>query len=626
MMDYAPLRDSARRARQQHTAAAYEASLRQALSYAPVPTGPGGGPRTPTPGTAGAPFVPPPSSHEAPPSPPPRDDLRQSLVRAQQNAQAQLQALVLHQRQLAAALRDLAEGAVPRAEHACRVAGRRGDDAVAAANTVRRELAEQQTQNDAQQRHVRQSIAALRLALDERPTQRQCADLASQTVARWVESDPGAEAWVRRAARSAVGAALGDGGALSAELEDRVARAARTAAAQAAERAAKEIVDKGDFLREAVEAVAQRAGGRVWGDNHKATLRDECAGVAARAASDAVERLVAEYGDRTGAKVAAALEEARVHARAGKEHRDQSAHLLEGATASLAALRKRVDDVDRRHAATHGESAAHVEATLAALLVRLEGVERQAPNDPGQPLRALEARLDALAKTATTAASVEAVAANARDAVDAAEAKAVKAQAEASGARADAAAAAARADALEAKLEEVLAAVQQTGARSAQAAQDIGKALQPVAASVAALQKRVEAVEKRPRPAGAPPTRAPPAPIEHEEADASDLSQADPLDDDSVTPGAASRPTFGLPEPATFGLPGSPGNQAATFGLPSMGLAPKLGPLPTTAVEEKKPTAPPAEEVAAQCQHCPVRKLHATAPSWRRGALTRRSI
>ena len=182
--------------------------------------------------------------------------LRQSLVRAQQNAQAQLQALVLHQRQLAAALRDLAEGAVPRAEHACRVAGRRGDDAVAAANTVRRELAEQQTQNDAQQRHVRQSIAALRLALDERPTQRQCADLASQTVARWVESDPGAEAWVRRAARSAVGAALGDGGALSAELEDRVARAARTAAAQAAERAAKEIVDKGDFLREAVEAVA----------------------------------------------------------------------------------------------------------------------------------------------------------------------------------------------------------------------------------------------------------------------------------------------------------------------------------------------------------------------------------
>ena len=272
---------------------------------------------------------------------------------------------------------------MPRAEHACRVAGRRGDDAVAAANTVRRELAEQQTQNDAQQRHVRQSIAALRLALDERPTQRQCADLASQTVARWVESDPGAEAWVRRAARSAVGAALGDGGALSAELEDRVARAARTAAAQAAERAAKEIVDKGDFLREAVEAVAQRAGGRVWGDNHKATLRDECAGVAARAASDAVERLVAEYGDRTGAKVAAALEEARVHARAGKEHRDQSAHLLEGATASLAALRKRVDDVDRRHAATHGESAAHVEATLAALLVRLESVERQAPNDPG---------------------------------------------------------------------------------------------------------------------------------------------------------------------------------------------------------------------------------------------------
>ena len=393
MMDYAPLRDSARRARQQHTAAAYEASLRQALSYAPVPTGPGGGPRTPTPGAAGAPFVPPPSSHEAPPSPPPRDDLRQSLVRAQQNAQAQLQALVLHQRQLAAALRDLAEGAVPRAEHACRVAGRRGDDAVAAANTVRRELAEQQTQNDAQQRHVRQSIAALRLALDERPTQRQCADLASQTVARWVESDPGAEAWVRRAARSAVGAALGDGGALSAELEDRVARAARTAAAQAAERAAKEIVDKGDFLREAVEAVAQRAGGRVWGDNHKATLRDECAGVAARAASDAVERLVAEYGDRTGAKVAAALEEARVHARAGKEHRDQSAHLLEGATASLAALRKRVDDVDRRHAATHGESAANVEATLAALLVRLESVERQAPNDPGQPLRALEARL-----------------------------------------------------------------------------------------------------------------------------------------------------------------------------------------------------------------------------------------
>ena len=601
MMDYAPLRDSARRARQQHTAAAYEASLRQALSYAPVPTGPGGEPRTPTPGTAGAPFVPPPSSHEAPPSPPPRDDLRQSLVRAQQNAQAQLQALVLHQRQLAAALRDLAEGAVPRAEHACRVAGRRGDDAVAAANTVRRELAEQQTQNDAQQRHVRQSIAALRLALDERPTQRQCADLASQTVARWVESDPGAEAWVRRAARSAVGAALGDGGALSAELEDRVARAARTAAAQAAERAAKEIVDKGDFLREAVEAVAQRAGGRVWGDNHKATLRDECAGVAARAASDAVERLVAEYGDRTGAKVAAALEEARVHARAGKEHRDQSAHLLEGATASLAALRKRVDDVDRRHAATHGDSAANVEATLAALLVRLESVERQAPNDPGQPLRALEARLDALAKTATTAASVEAVAANARDAVDAAEAKAVKAQAEASGARADAAAAAARADALEAKLEEVLAAVQQTGARSAQ---DIGKALQPVAASVAALQKRVEAVEKRPRPAGAPPTRAPPAPIEHEEADASDLSQADPLDDDSVTPGAASRPTFGLPEPATFGLPGSPGNQAATFGLPSMGLAPKLGPLPTTAVEEKKPTAPPAEEVAAQCQYC----------------------
>ena len=180
MMDYAPLRDSARRARQQHTAAAYEASLRQALNYA--------GPRTPTPGAAGAPFVPPPSSHEAPPSPPPRDDLRQSLVRAQQNAQAQLQALVLHQRQLAAALRDLAEGAVPRAEHACRVAGRRGDDAVAAANTVRRELAEQQTQNDAQQRHVRQSIAALRLALDERPTQRQCADLASQTVARWVES------------------------------------------------------------------------------------------------------------------------------------------------------------------------------------------------------------------------------------------------------------------------------------------------------------------------------------------------------------------------------------------------------------------------------------------------------
>ena len=618
MMDYAPLRDSARRARQQHTAAAYEASLRQALNYAPA-----AGPRTPTPGAAGAPFVPPPSSHEAPPSPPPRDDLRQSLVRAQQNAQAQLQALVLHQRQLAAALRDLAEGAVPRAEHACRVAGRRGDDAVAAANTVRRELAEQQTQNDAQQRHVRQSIAALRLALDERPTQRQCADLASQTVARWVESDPGAEAWVRRAARSAVGAALGDGGALSAELEDRVARAARTAAAQAAERAAKEIVDKGDFLREAVEAVAQRAGGRVWGDNHKATLRDECAGVAARAASDAVERLVAEYGDRTGAKVAAALEEARVHARAGKEHRDQSAHLLEGATASLAALRKRVDDVDRRHAATHGESAANVEATLAALLVRLESVERQAPNDPGQPLRALEARLDALAKTATTAASVEAVAANARDAVDAAEAKAVKAQAEASGARADAAAAAARADALEAKLEEVLAAVQQTGARSAQ---DIGKALQPVAASVAALQKRVEAVEKRPRPAGAPPTRAPPAPIEHEEADASDLSQADPLDDDSVTPGAASRPTFGLPEPATFGLPGSPGNQAATFGLPSMGLAPKLGPLPTTAVEEKKPTAPPAEEVAAQCQHCPVRKLHATAPSWRRGALPRRSI
>ena len=68
---------------------------------------------------------------------------------------------------------------------------------------MRRELAEQQTQNDAQQRHVRQSIAALRLALDERPTQRQCADLASQTVARWVESDPGAEAWVRRAARSA---------------------------------------------------------------------------------------------------------------------------------------------------------------------------------------------------------------------------------------------------------------------------------------------------------------------------------------------------------------------------------------------------------------------------------------
>ena len=108
MMDYAPLRDSARRARQQHTAAAYEASLRQALSYAPVPTGPAGGPRrTPTPGAAGAPFVPPPSSHEAPPSPPPRDDLRQSLVRAQQNAQAQLQALVLHQRQLAAALRDL---------------------------------------------------------------------------------------------------------------------------------------------------------------------------------------------------------------------------------------------------------------------------------------------------------------------------------------------------------------------------------------------------------------------------------------------------------------------------------------------------------------------------------------
>merc|ERR1719482_2558274 len=118
-------------------------------------------------------------------------------------------------------------------------------------------------------------------------------------MARWVESDPGAEAWVRRAARSAVA----------------VARGARTAAAQAAERAAKEIVDKGDFLREAVEAVAQRAGGRVWGDNHKATLRDECAGVAARAASDAVERLVAEYGDRTGAKVAAALEEARVHAR-----------------------------------------------------------------------------------------------------------------------------------------------------------------------------------------------------------------------------------------------------------------------------------------------------------------------
>ena len=159
---------------------------------------------------------------------------------------------------------------------------------------------------------------------------------------------------------------------------------------------------------------------------------------------------------------------------------------------------------------------------------------------------------------------------------------------------------AARADALEAKLEEVLAAVQQTGARSAQ---DIGKALQPVAASVAALQKRVEAVEKRPRPAGAPPPRAPPAPIEHEEADASDLSQADPRDDDSVTPGAASRPTFGLPEPATFGLPGSPGNQAATFGLPSMGLAPKLGPLPTTVVEEKKPTAPPAEEVAAQVLH-----------------------
>jgi hypothetical protein len=93
-----------------------------------------------------------------------------------------------------------------------------------------------------------------------------------------------------------------------------------------------------------------------------------------------------------------------------------------------------------------------------------------------------------------------------------------------------------------------------------------------------------------------------------------------------VTPGAASRPTFGLPEPTTFGLPGSPGNQAATFGLPSMGLAPKLGPLPTTAVEEKKPTAPPAEEVAAQCQHCPVRKLHATAPSWGRGALPRRSI
>ena len=42
MMDYAPLRDSARRARQQHTAAAYEASLRQALNYAPVPTGPAG--------------------------------------------------------------------------------------------------------------------------------------------------------------------------------------------------------------------------------------------------------------------------------------------------------------------------------------------------------------------------------------------------------------------------------------------------------------------------------------------------------------------------------------------------------------------------------------------------------
>lgn len=590
MMDYLPMRTSARRAAQQHTQAAYEASLRQALHYAPTPTTPAAGFQTPT--ADKTPFVPPPATYDAPP-PPPRDDLRQTLVRAQQSVQAQLQALALHQRQLAGSLRDLDEGAVPRCEHACRVAERRGDQAVEEAHKVSRSLAEQSTQHDAQQRHVRQSLSALRIAIDERPTQRQCVELASQNIARWVESDPGAEAWVRRAARGAVGAALGDGGCLSAELEDRVAQCARVSAARAAEQAARDVIEKGDFLKAAVEAVAQRAGGRVWGENHTAKLRDECAAVAARAASDAVEKVMRDYGDRPNTEIAELIDEARGHAASGKDHRDQAALMLEGANESIAVLRKRLDDVEKRHATTQNMSS--IETTLNAVLVRLEGVERQLPKDP--ELIALSARLDALAKTSTTHASIEAVAANARDAVEACEATARAARAEAGEARQAALVASSRADALEAKLEEVLAAVQQTGHRAAQAAQDIGKALTPVAESVALLSKRMEAVEKRPRPAGAPPARAPPPPIEHEEDQTSQISA---VDDDSITPAAAT--TFGLPPQSTlgaptgFGFPGSPGDQAATFGLPSM--MPALKPLKADVMKQ------PDEDPAAQCQYC----------------------
>jgi hypothetical protein len=591
MMDYLPMRTSARRAAQQHTQAAYEASLRQALHYAPTPT-PAAGFQTPI--SDKMPFVPPPATYDAPPIPP-QSDLRQTLVRAQQSVQAQLQALALHQRQLAQSLRDLEEGAVPRCAHACRVAERRGDQAVEEAHKVSRSAAEQATQHDAQQRHVRQSLSALRLAIDERPTQRQCMELASQNIALWVESDPGAEAWVRRAARGAVGAALGDGGCLSAELEDRVAQCARVSAARAAEQAARDVIGKGDFLKAAVEAVAQRAGGRVWGENHTAKLRDKCAAVAARAASDAVEKVMRDYGDRPNTEIAELIDEARGHAASGKDHRDQAALLLEGASASIAVLRKRLDDVEQRHATTQNGSTASIETTLNAVLVRLEGVERQPPKDP--ELLALGARLDALAKTSTTHASVEAVAANARDAVEAAEAKASAAQAEAGEARQAALVASSRADALEAKLEEVLAAVQQTGHRAAQAAQDIGKALTPVAESVAALSKRMEVVERRPRPAGAPPPRAPPPPIEHEEDQTSQISA---VDDDSITPAAAT--TFGLPPQSTlgaptgFGFPGSPGDQAATFGLPSM--MPALKPLKADVMKQ------PDEDPAAQCQYC----------------------
>ncbi|KAJ8599331.1 hypothetical protein CTAYLR_005362 [Chrysophaeum taylorii] len=305
-----------------------------------------------------------------------RREVREMLAASIEDAFGQIEELVATVSSRARRL----EEEIPRVDRVSRVAAKRVDEVSESLASARRAFSERAGVDDAFAKRTREALAALRLAVDERPTRAVAAKLATEAARRCCDDD-----WVGSRARSAATEML-------LEEDGPVDRAVRQALA----------------CREPNDDAVMEKVRRALDDERRRTRE-----VVDRAAREVVDRAKAVETEarrqetRLEAQATRYVDELREVARTANEDRARAAQLIDAAGSPILALRRRVEELDllilRRTGAAGDEEDARrsFDEELASLRGAIDAVDQRVAT-VDQRVEAVDQRVEAVDQRTTT--------------------------------------------------------------------------------------------------------------------------------------------------------------------------------------------------------------------------------